>query len=697
MSLRNAEQSRVYKKCQKACVRCRSMKVKCSGSNPCGRCARSKKPCHYAVEEARVSVPESYLRDLERRHSAAATVRYADVRTSTEDGDSFVFSQPSVLEHQDEYSGFQSHVEANPPSEHDSQPERDGLRSKFSRNPLVEYSFAQSPDGRFWYMGPTSSWSFCRRVLALLGKHVPDANCPPDPWNVDASAFALKWRPLPMDEVPEVCHLPPIDYGLYLFHTVKYYLGTLFYIIDSASFLRHLHEFYTDPATKVVSMRLWYAQYLLVLAFGKAFLAQNHPPNAPPSGYQYAARAMSLMPDLSGMYPDPLQCIRTLTLAALYFQSIDMRVAAFQHIGFALRFCIIEGIHRHVPEELNGAEFSHQCRTIFWIVYMLDREFAALIGAPSSIRDEDITVRLFSDGAVDEKTITFHVRLARLNARILTTVYGVGPDSTGTLIKDTQAILRNLAELSQDLTGFLNAEFPAALSRASRTATRLVLGYHHSIVLTTRPLVMCALHTHIERASSRVAIGLSATVASLLQCCVESALTVLQTLRTLADEDLIESFLPFQIEDAFASAFILHVIQAIAPALIPDQNRWAEHIDCVLEKIVSKGNLAAPMRRAELENLRVMMGPITPVAGGSAGSPGEVERQQGQQLQEPSHAVAEAMRGGSGLDVTVAPHDPSTDWEWEYLAIHSTIGLGMEPRELMDLANRLEGEIGGRV
>ncbi|OJJ99068.1 hypothetical protein ASPACDRAFT_52566 [Aspergillus aculeatus ATCC 16872] len=596
MSLRSSEQSRVYKKCQKACVRCRSMKVKCSGTNPCARCARTKKPCHYAVEEARVS--------------------------------------PAA------------------PSEHDSQPDRDGQRSTFSKNPLVEYSFAQSPDGRFWYMGPTSSWSFCRRVLALLGKHVPDANCPPDPWNVDASAFALKWRSLPMDDTPEVCHLPPIDYGLYLFHTVKYYLGTLFFIIDSPSFLRHLHDFYTDPATKVVSMRLWYAQYLLLLAFGKAFLAQNHPPNAPPSGYQYAARAMSLMPDLSGMYPDPLQCIRTLTLAALYFQSIDMRVAAFQHIGFALRFCIIEGIHRHVPEELDGAEFSHRCRTIFWI---------------------DITVRLYSDGSVDEKTITFHVRLARLNARILTTVYGVGPDSTGTLIKDTQAILRNLAELSQDLTGFLNAEFPAALSRASRTATRLVLGYHH-------------------RAPSRAAISLSATVSSLLQCCVESALTVLQTLRTLADEDLIESFLPFKIEDAFASAFILYVIQAIAPALIPAEPPWTEHIDCVLEKIVARGNLAAPMRRAELENLRVMMGPITPVAGGAEVSPGGMERQGGQQVHEPGVAEAGGSGGDDGgLDV----HDPTTDWEWEYLAIHSTIGLGMEPRELMDLADRLEGEIAG--
>lgn len=53
---------------------------------------------------------------------------------------------------------------------------------------------------------------------------------------------------------------------------------------------------------------------------------------------------------------------------------------------------------------------------------MLDREFAALIGAPSSIRDEDITVKLFVNGSVDEKTLTLHVRLARLSARILTSM-----------------------------------------------------------------------------------------------------------------------------------------------------------------------------------------------------------------------------------------------------------------------------------
>jgi hypothetical protein len=94
----------------------------------------------------------------------------------------------------------------------------------------------------------------------------------------------------------------------------------------------------------------------------------------------------------------------------------------YHQIGQALRYCIIEGIHRHVPEEICGPELSHRCRTIFWVVYMLDREFSALIGAPSSIRDEDITVKLPADvePSVENINLTLHVRLSRLMARTLT-------------------------------------------------------------------------------------------------------------------------------------------------------------------------------------------------------------------------------------------------------------------------------------
>ncbi|KAJ5184217.1 Transcription factor [Penicillium capsulatum] len=232
---------------------------------------------------------------------------------------------------------FQTSVSSNLPRGHDQgdpDVEQDGNRSQFSRNPLVDRdpSFAQTPDGRYWYMGPTSSWSFCRRVLRLIGRHVPESNCAPAPWHLDGTAFKLHWRPVPPDDVPDVTNLPPLDYALFLFNTVKFYFGFLSFMIDEGLYLQELHEFYKDPGAKAATSRYWYTQYLLVLAFGKAFLTHKNPSGVPP-GYQYAARAMALLPDLSGMHKDPLTCIQALSLAAVYLQSIDMRRAAFQHVS----------------------------------------------------------------------------------------------------------------------------------------------------------------------------------------------------------------------------------------------------------------------------------------------------------------------------------------------------------------------------
>lgn len=145
-------------------------------------------------------------------------------------------------------------------------------------------------------------------------------------------AFKLQWKPTHSDEVPDVTNLPPLDYALFLFNTVKFYFGFLSFMIDEDAYLRNLHEFYKDPATKAATSRYWYAQYLLVLAFGKAFLTQKSTSGAP-SGHQYASRAMALLPDLSGMHEDPLTCIQALSLGAVYLQSIDMRRAAFQHVS----------------------------------------------------------------------------------------------------------------------------------------------------------------------------------------------------------------------------------------------------------------------------------------------------------------------------------------------------------------------------
>ncbi|KAJ4015789.1 hypothetical protein NW752_006711 [Fusarium irregulare] len=557
----------------------------------------------------------------------------------------------------------------------------DVLEPAFRQNPLVDndYVFGQAL-GRYWYMGPASSWAFCRRVLALVGKHLPEANNDPPPWHLDGSAFRLQWRPLMPDEQPEISNLPPSDYAFFLIQTARFYLGPLASLIDEAEFLQHFKELYQDASTKATSCRLWYAQYLLMIAFGKAFLGGKSVDGRPP-GYQYAARAMPLMPELAGIALDPILSAQALTLAAIYFQSIDMRVAAYQHIGQALRICVLSGFHRHMPEEVVGAQHSKRCHIIFWVVYMLDQEFAALIGATSAIRDEDITNKLPSqvDDSLTSLSLTLHVQLARLIARLLGTVYGVGKDYDGTLFSNTQSILRNLAELNRDLQNIINKHFRDSISKASRIATRLLLQYHHCVVLTTRPQIMCALHMHIEQSKTQMTHGLSLSrpVASLIQSCVNSAQSILKTLRALADEDLIEAFLPFQIEYASSSAFLLQLIPIICPSLLSD-NSWHDDARYVFDTLIAKGSLIAPLRKVELEQLEQKLSALTP-ASNIVTPELPVEAEQNEVTQEHHNEEDE------GHDIQEHLADETG---WDLFAANAMAGL--TPGELLDLAEQLD-------
>ncbi|SPJ75769.1 uncharacterized protein FTOL_05500 [Fusarium torulosum] len=687
-----SSQYRVIKKCTKACKRCRSMKVKCSGAQPCARCGRKNERCIYDADEKKVSVPESYLRALERRQDGLPSpgslrdgIRVRPRHSSVSD-----YGISGGIRHDTSVAGADGDLILGTPEDQDESEERiesrplsnDVLEPAFRQNPLVDNDFVFGQAlGRYWYMGPASSWAFCRRVLALVGKHLPEANNEPPPWHLDGVAFRLQWRPQMPEEQPDISNLPPSDYAFFLIQTARFYLGPLASLIDEAEFLQHFKELYQDASAKATTCKLWYAQYLLMIAFGKAFLGGKGVDGSPP-GYQYAARAMPLMPELAGIALDPVLSAQALTLAALYFQSIDMRVAAYQHIGQALRICVLSGFHRHMPEEAVGAQHSKRCHIIFWVVYMLDQEFAALIGATSSIRDEDITNKLPSqaDDSLSSLSLTLHVQLARLIARLLGTVYGVGKDYDGTLFSNTQSILRNLAELNRDLNNIINNHFRDSISKASRIATRLLLQYHHCVVLTTRPQIMCALHMHIEQSKTQMTHGLSLSppVSSLIQSCVSSAQAILKTLRALADEDLIEAFLPFQIEYASSSAFLLHLIPIICPSLLSDDS-WRDDARYVFDTLIAKGSLIAPLRKVELEQLEQKLSALTPAS--NVATP--------QLPTETNEGVSEHddTQEQEAEEQDIQAHLPD-ETGWDLFAANAMAGL--TPGELLDLAEQLD-------
>jgi proline utilization trans-activator len=64
---------------------------------------------------------------------------------------------------------------------------------------------------------------------------------------------------------------------------------------------------------------------------------------------------------------------------------------------------------------------ANRRRYAWWTLYILDRKFSSLMGAPNSIQDSDLTVQLpASDTAAQKhKAFGIHVALSKLHAKIL--------------------------------------------------------------------------------------------------------------------------------------------------------------------------------------------------------------------------------------------------------------------------------------
>lgn len=155
------------------------------------------------------------------------------------------------------------------------------------------------------------------------------------PLAVDGDAYQLHWRQASSDEPPDISGLPSFEHALYILNTVQFHFSHLYRLFDEKEFLRNLHEFYEDAGQKVQESRIWYVQFLVILAFGDAFLAPVKRASNIASWTKYFSRAMSLLPDVTILWQSGLLSIEVLTLIALYFQSIDMRDTAYCYVRSA--------------------------------------------------------------------------------------------------------------------------------------------------------------------------------------------------------------------------------------------------------------------------------------------------------------------------------------------------------------------------
>ncbi|OJJ42312.1 hypothetical protein ASPZODRAFT_20635 [Penicilliopsis zonata CBS 506.65] len=589
----SCRESRIKKRSSNACQRCRRQKVKCSGYQPCETCNKRKLPCIFDDRVQKVLVTRGHLEDLYRQIALL------------EHGEAPADHQPVAHNVDDHAPGLLFASSSSPAAAEAGVDEDNGEEDASSNltNPLSTRpsTYMVAASGRSYYLGTSSNWSFARRVLCMMHQHVHHSPPATDQLLFDGSAYDL-------DIEPGMTTAPSFDYSLHLLHVVDFHTGQLFHLFDHATFMAGLYAFYQDPEAHTAAPSLWYIHYLLIMAFGKAFVVQRSPGRRPPGG-EFFARALQLVPDMPRLCQEPILATEMLCCLALYLQSLDFRHSAYISIGQAVRIAMAQGMHTDMPVDQLGEAEVQRCRRIWWTVYVLDRQLTSLMGLPQSIRDDQLHEQLpcMPDALAGSSKIIalwMQIRICRIMEEINSTVYGPDGRFNRRFLLKTKSTLASIVELAHDLSKAyeLRLDEPR-VTGVSRLAAHLHLLHHQCIVLATRPVLCCFLQLKLQAADDLSLENSSGNVRKLMQVCLESARQMLTILTVLQQQNLLDSFLTFDLDATFTSAVVLTIAQAIDPAMLDDWQAWTAKSHAVLDEMKSRGNLIAGFRKAELQML----------------------------------------------------------------------------------------------
>ncbi|KAE8355439.1 Zn(II)2Cys6 transcription factor [Aspergillus coremiiformis] len=579
------------------CVACRQSKIKCSGKEPCTNCYRRLLKCRFVEGGNKIRVTESYLQELQRQAKNQPCPSPSGIRPAT---GNVQLRESTYLEPVDP----RGESPVVPPRTID--PARSIWTSPFTLPSRTIQNTYKNKRNWIW-LAPTSVWSFTARLSLMLTEKLQLESPYMTPSYLDRDIYPFQWKQATAEGPPDINGLPSIDHALYLFNTVKFHLGQKYRFFDEDTFLADIHEFYYGNAIKkATDSRLWFVQFLLVLAFGNAFLLQSRNAKDPP-GAKFFVRAMALMPDHASLWKDSLLASETLALAGLYLYSIDHRETAHVYIGQAIRIAQMEGLHTELPEAELGAATVTRCRNLWWTLYIMDRHVSSSLGVPMTTQDSDITTVVDPPSACSQRdaTLSLQVRLSHLLSFILTSIYKTEKTQLGTFLEKTRSILHTMAGHAQEIEHIIHLKFQHSVDTMPQGTRHITLLYHQCVIVATRPLILSVLKERLDKLGHGEEDwqNFLAPTKNLISTGIKSAA---KTLQILTDEDsLLEVFLPFDLEFTYAAAIHLAMANTLFPHAAEGQV-YSEEVHAILDEMIYKGNRLAAVRKDELTHLETL-------------------------------------------------------------------------------------------
>lgn len=89
----------------------------------------------------------------------------------------------------------------------------------------------------------------------------------------------------------------------------------------------------------------------------------------------------------------------------------------------------MEGLHTQLPEEELGTDTVARCRSLWWMLYIIDRHFSSSLGVPMTTPDSEITTNFNETKNLAERgsTLRLQVSLSQLLSQIITSTPYLSP------------------------------------------------------------------------------------------------------------------------------------------------------------------------------------------------------------------------------------------------------------------------------
>ncbi|KAJ5823750.1 hypothetical protein N7447_006090 [Penicillium robsamsonii] len=567
-----------------ACNRCRSRKTRCAGNppHPCAACVDAGKNCVYSEAEKRVSITESYFRQLQ-----------AQAPTLREDSHPTPSSEPSTS---NRYS--------------EGPPERDDWWYKGTDNLFLNRL------GEHHFVGASSTTHLAKRL--------------------NPGSTNLAWDVRPLYDDPSslkrpiggsLPQLPPFEFAKRLFWVQYAYIGTIFSLIQPMEFEERLDLVYHQPLDFAHREScLVYCQTLLVISFGLMYSVNQWIGEEGPPGFKYFKHALRFLPDIHE--EGSILFVEVLCYVAYYMQNLNRRDAAFLYIGLALRMAISLGLHQEVSNPSISEGDRNRRRRAWWSVYSLDRLLSVKSGNPITIHDGDIGITWPTTVVcclpwVDRTLIHGHQPFSLIIhnypvywdelGKMATEIYRKKPGSGSNLVASVQSITNDLSGWLRQVPDRLRIDFNTLDTHINRETVSINLHFYSCVNMTARPLVFYVIQRRLDAevlgsTTEDWKEGLAPNTVAVIDSCITAARATTVIMDAAAKHNLVATYGYLDGEYVFSAALLLVMVNAAFP---PNETnaRAMETALNLLRGMADRGNTYLDSRHTLLLELRAAIGP----------------------------------------------------------------------------------------